>query len=50
MPHLLVAVLGLAPYADTLALMRASAAARVAGTLDEDVLLSLARTLEAAFR
>ncbi len=39
MPHLLVTALGLTPYADALALMRAAAAARVAGTLDEDLLL-----------
>lgn len=39
MPDLLVTPLGLTPYADALALMRAAAAARVAGALDEDLLL-----------
>ena len=38
MPDLLVTTLGLTPYADALALMRAAAAARVAGVLDEDLL------------
>ncbi len=39
MADLLVTSLGLTPYADALALMRAAAAARVAGDLDEDLLL-----------
>ena len=38
-PRLLVTALGVTRYADALALMRAAAAARVAGTLDEDLLL-----------
>ena len=39
MPQLLVTPLGRLPYADALALMRAAAAARVAGALGEDLLL-----------
>ncbi|GJG88148.1 octanoyltransferase [Gemmatimonadetes bacterium T265] len=39
MPDLLVTPLGLTPYADALALMRAAAAARAAGALGEDLLL-----------
>ncbi len=39
MPDLLVTPLGLTPYAESLALMRAAAAARVAGALGEDLLL-----------
>ena len=39
MSRLLVTPLGRVPYADALGLMRAAAAARVAGALDEDLLL-----------
>ena len=39
MPQLLITRLGRVPYADALALMRAAAAARVAGALEEDLLL-----------
>ena len=39
MPQLLIADLGLTPYADALALQRAAARARISGALGEDLLL-----------